>query len=59
MTNYVYVEYPKCLYRDTETVTVQSREEEDLCAKDGWVTAEVFHSRAPATNTIEVKKKKK
>lgn len=55
MSEYVYVEYPKCLYRGDETVTVRSRTEEDVCAKEGWVTADAFHATVPT----ESKKKKK
>lgn len=44
MSEYVYVEYPKCLYRGEETVTVRSRGEEDECANEGWVTAEAFYA---------------
>lgn len=59
MSKYIYVEYPKCLYQGTpeqcETVTVWSRTEEDACAKEGWVTADVFHATVPTDS----KKKKK
>lgn len=59
MSEYVYVEYPKCLYRADETVTVHSREEEDSHANDGWLTAEEFHAAPRTVDPLEVKKKKK
>ena len=44
---YVYMEYPKCLYRDAETCTVQSEEAEMEAANDGWLTAGQFHGTEP------------
>lgn len=45
---YVYQEYPKCLYqRDGSTVTASSEEEEMGLVKDGWMTAEQFHTGLP------------
>lgn len=36
---YVYIEYPKCLYQGTETLTVDNEEEEEAANKSGWKTA--------------------
>lgn len=54
--DYVYIEYPKCLYqRSGEMVTVANAEEEALCASEGYRTAEQFHGSDPEPD----KKKRK
>lgn len=47
MNPYVYIEYPKCLYRGDDTRTVHSLEEEVQHANDGWLTAGQFHGTEP------------
>jgi hypothetical protein len=43
--DYVYHEYPKCLYnQDGQTLTVDNQEEEVNAAAMGWMTAEKFHA---------------
>jgi len=45
---YVYIEYPKCLYQGTETLTVDNEEEEEAANKLGWKTAaEHFEYKKP------------
>lgn len=42
--DYVYIEYPKCLYnQDGTTMNVDNREEEDAAHEMGWATAEEYH----------------
>lgn len=48
MLPYVYVEYPKCLYRKDETLTVETADEEAAAKKKGWKAAAEFHGSAPA-----------
>lgn len=41
---YVFIEYPKCLYNsDGLTMEVSNREEEDEAKVFGWLTAEEYH----------------
>ena len=56
---YAYVEYPKCLYRGSETVTVQTQEEEHAARADGWLTAAQFYQYPGAEPLPEPKKGKK
>jgi|CXWL01.1.fsa_nt_gi hypothetical protein len=44
---YIYLEYPKCLYRGYDTCTVQSEEAEVEAKNDGWLTAGQFHGTEP------------
>jgi hypothetical protein len=48
MKPYMYVEYPKCLYKKSKgaeplTMTVETAKEEEQAAKAGWKTAAQFH----------------
>jgi hypothetical protein len=48
MAEYVYQEYPKCLYQSNGlTVTVASIDEELDMNELGWQTAEQFYSYTP------------
>lgn len=50
--DYVYVEYPKCLYNGVgETVMVENSSEEENAAGMGWMTAEQYHK--PNADTSE------
>ena len=55
----MFVEYPKCLYRGAETVTVQTQEEEHAARADGWLTAAQFYQYPDAEPLPEPKKGKK
>lgn len=62
VTNYVYVEYPKALYRangtEWDTLTVRSADEDSAAKQDGWLEAsESFCLGVPVVR--EVKKGKK
>jgi len=49
--DYVYIEYPKCLYnQDGATMTVDNAEEESAAVGMGWATAGQYHEylRHPA-----------
>ena len=47
MSDYVYQEYPKCLYQASGlTVTVESIDDELDMSALGWMTAEQFHGTA-------------
>lgn len=45
MSEYVYQEYPKCLYqKGGGTLVVDSVEEESSAVQMGWMTAEQYHN---------------
>lgn len=58
--DYVYQDYPKCLYaKDGSTVTVLNAEEEGLFTVDGWMTAAQFHASASVSEPEPSGEKKK
>lgn len=60
MTEYRYQEYPKCLYRGNDTITVCSLEEESAAIGEGWITAHTFFGYGnPPKSTEEPAKKKR
>jgi hypothetical protein len=59
MSEYVYQEYPKCLYNGKATMTVHSSEEEQQEALNGWVTAEQFFGYGVVENEGSPKKKRR
>lgn len=57
MSEYVYIEYPKCLYdKSGKMVTVETQEEEIEQSVLGYMTAEKFYAVEP---TVEPEKKPK